>query len=359
MKSQREAIIFIHGFYLGRDRNYFFDSLSTGFTEVLETPRVEEAGEEKIAGYTGKKFKVYIDIDNNKEVDVYDGYWNDLNSKQLSSSSLKDKVLRGIHMLLYWFFTKDLMALRGSPPLLVGLGIALLLWVFWFYGIIALAFVALGQEPKLFGFPVSEDWSKQISTFGKQMNNWSAWLIVSGLFSFIPINIIADIADFSTRYLEESSEGKTLKAKIRKRSSETLNAVLESNLYSKVTVFAHSFGAVIATDTLAEYQQNCRVRYIIAGGSLKLFSSKSKQIEEEIKRCFNNKRIEKWIDFYSDQDWLCTKTPVPEGCDSTRIYYRKINIPFSLLKQLSGKSHDHYFMNEEVLRTVLNCESQA
>ncbi|QIR41015.1 hypothetical protein HCG51_32925 [Tolypothrix sp. PCC 7910] len=359
MASKREAIIFIHGFYLGRDRNYFIDSLSTGLTEVLELPRVEEAGEEKIAGYAGKKFKVYVDVENIKEIDIYDAYWNDIISQPLSSSNLKNQIFRGVSMLFYWLISKDIFAFRNSPPLLIGLGVSLMLWIFWFYGIIALALVALGQDPNILGFAISEDWSKQISAFGKQMTNWSAWLIVSGLFSFVPINMLADIADFSTKYVEDTAESKILKAKIRKQVTENLNAVLESGLYEKITILAHSFGNVIATDVLADYQQKCRVRYISLGGSLKIFSIKSKQIAAEIKKCFNNQQIETWIDFYSHQDWLCTKTPVADGCDVAKISHREIKIPFSLIKQMSGKTHDHYFMNEEVLKACLNLKNDV
>lgn len=89
MTCQQEAIVFVHGFYLGRDRNYFLNCLSKGFTQVLETHRVEEVGEEKIPGHIGKKFKIYINENNTKEVDIYDAYWNDLVNNQLSKSSLK------------------------------------------------------------------------------------------------------------------------------------------------------------------------------------------------------------------------------------------------------------------------------
>ncbi|ALF54772.1 hypothetical protein ACX27_21170 [Nostoc piscinale CENA21] len=260
----------------------------------MAIPKIQEVGEEKIAGYTGKKFKVYLDVDNIKEVDIYDAYWNDLNSKQLSSSELKNQVFRGISILFYWIVSKDLLALKDSPPLLIGLGIGLLLWIYWFYGIAALALVALGgHEVNLYGLPISQNWAaqikeslKQISELGKNMNNWFVWLGLTALSSTLPINMIADIADFSTRYLEDNSEGKSLKVKIRTRVTETLNAVLETGLYDKITVFAHSFGAVIATNVLANYKQEHQVRYIIAGGSLKMFSSKSKQIEQDIKKMF-------------------------------------------------------------------------
>lgn len=159
MTSQREVIIFIHGFYLGKDRNYFVDCLTTGFTELLETNKVEEIGEEKIAGHTGKKFKVFLDKNEVKEVDFYDAYWNDLSGNELSSRSLKEQVFRGIYMLFYWLSIKNLISLRNSPPLLVGLAISFLLWIFWFYGIIALVFVAIGQEPRFLGFTIPNDWS--------------------------------------------------------------------------------------------------------------------------------------------------------------------------------------------------------
>lgn len=188
------------------------------------------------------------------------------------------------------------------------------------------------------------------------MSNWPAWLIVSGLFSFVPINAIADIADFSTRYLEENPEGKFLRAKIRKQVANTLNAVSETGRYHKVTILAHSFGVVIATDLVADYHQNYRISYISLGGCLEFIAYKNQQIKKEIIKSLNNKQIDKWIDFYSEQDWLCTKTPIPKDADLMRLCHRKIQLPFSLLNQLSGQSHEHYFTNEQVLKAALNLE---
>ncbi|WP_017301847.1 hypothetical protein [Nodosilinea nodulosa] len=354
MTSQREAIIFIHGFYLGKDRSYFVDCLTTGFTELLEANKVEEIGEEKIAGHIGKKFKVFLGKNEAKEVDLYDAYWNDLIGNELSSKSLKEQVSRGIYMLFYWLSIKNFISLRNSPPLLIGLGISFLLWIFWFYGIIALIFVAIGQEPSLLGFTIPNDWSSWIGSFGKSMTNWSVWLVASGVVSFVPINMIANMADFATRYLEENPEGKITRSKIRKQVADILSHVLEAGVYDKITVLASCFGAVIATDVLADYHQDHQIRYITLGTSLKLFSSKSAEIEKEIRRCINNVHINEWIDFYSHQDWLCSKAPVPKGCNPERIFHRENKLPSSLIKQLSGKYHDHYLINEEVLKAALN-----
>jgi hypothetical protein len=352
--SQKEAVIFIHGFYLGKDRNYFIDCLSNGFTELIETTKVEEIGEEKIAGHIGRKFKVAIGKDGAKEIDLYDAYWGDLIGNELSSSSLKDQAFRGILMFFSWFSIRNLVALKDSPPLLIGLGIALVLWIFWFYGVVALTFVALGQEPSLLGFSIPEQWSSWIGSFGQRMTNWSAWLLVSGLISFLPVNMIANMADFMTRYLEESPEGKIIRAKIRKQVFDLIEDVIEVGVYSKITVIGSCFGSVIATDILADYQQSQKIRYITLGTCLKFLSCKSKQIEQETRRCLNNDRIETWIDFYSNQDWLCTKSPVPKGCSPAKLHYRENKLPSSLFKQLSGKYHDHYVTNEEVLKAILD-----
>jgi hypothetical protein len=354
MSDSKEAVVFVHGFYLGKERDFFLNSFAAGFTEQLENIKVEELGEVKIAGNVGRSFQFHLDETHVRVVDVYDAYWADLIDKKLSEDSLKNRVFRGIYLLFYWFFTKNWLAIKDSPPLLIGLGIALLLWIFWYYGTIAVAFVAIGQDPDALGFPLPEGWSDSISSLGKQMGGLPVWLILSGLLSFIPINIYADVADFTTRYLDDSSEGKVIRAKIRKRVSDTLNNVLNDNSYNKITVVAHSFGVVVATDILADYHQSKPIQYITLGSALKFLVHKSRWIEKEIHKCLNNETIKSWIDFYSDQDWLCTKVPIPKGSSSEKIKHKKNKLKFSLLKQLNGKSHDHYFTDEDVLKTILN-----
>lgn len=90
------------------------------------------------------------------------------------------------------------------------------------------------------------------------------------------------------------------------------------------------------------------------GGCLKFLSCKSRQLENEISKCLDNEKIEVWIYFYSDQYWLCTKTPIPKKSSPDKIQQRETKTPFSLWKQFNGESHDRYFTNEEVLKAILN-----
>ena len=355
MSVRKEAVVFVPGLAV-QDRDFFLDCISTGLTEHLEITNVKEVGEAKIAGNSGKRFELYIDAENIKIIDIYEAYWADLFSK-LSEQDLKSQFLNGTYLLFYWLFGKIWASVREAPTLFIGIMTSLLLLFFWYYGILAMALTAIGQDPNFLNFiPIKTEWAKSIGSVGTTMGGWSVWLIVSGLLNLIPVKLGVDIADFTRRYLDEDMEGSAIKAKIRQRVSVILNDVLNEKIYERVTILAHSFGVVVATDMLADYYypKQIKIRYISLGGPLKVLSYKSGWVEKEIKKCLNNNIIDNWIDFYSDQDWMCTKTPIPKGCNPEKIQYQKNNLKFSLFKQLSGKSHTHYFTDEKVLKTILD-----
>lgn len=354
MSFHKEVIIFVPGFQRDKDRDFYLNFLSAGLTEQLDNINVEEVGDAKIAGNVGKKFQINTNTGSVREIDIYEAYWEDLISNRLSDETLKNKIVRGAYIFYYWFFAKTWLSLREAPALFTGLGVSLLLWILWYYGTLAIAFIAIGQNSDSLGVQIPQEWAKSIGHLGEQMRVLPVWLIISGLLSFIPVNIFANMADFTMRYLEENTEGRVIRAKIRKRVSDILKDVINENIYNKVTIVGHSFGVCIATDLVADYQQGKKIRYISLGGNLKLLSYKTGWIEKEIEKCLNNQNMEAWIDFYSEQDWLCTKTPVPEGSSSRKMKFKKIDLKFNLLKQLNGESHDHYFTDENVLRTILD-----
>lgn len=354
MSVRKEAIVFIPAM-TAQEKDFYLNYLSIGLTEHIESTsiKVKEIGEAKTGGCTGKKFELYQDGEKVKTIDIYEVYWGDLFSK-LSEKDLKARVLSGIQLVFYWFFSKIWTSVREAPLLFMGLLISLLLFTLWFYGTLVMALTAIGQDNNFLGFKIEPSLAKEIGEFGERMGGWSVWLIASALLSLIPVNAGVDIFDFARRYLDEDTDGRIIRAKTRQRASVILDDVLNENTYDKATVLAHSFGITIATDFLADYQHTQKIRYISMGGALKALSYKSEWVEKEIKKCLNNNTIEVWIDFYSEQDWLCTKTPIPVGCSSQKIQYKKNNLKFSLLKQISGKSHEHYFTDENVLRTILD-----
>lgn len=278
MSSYQEAIIFIPG--LGApEKDFYLNFISAGLTEHLETIKVKEIGEAKIAGNSGKKFEVYLDKENKKNVDIYEVYWQDVFSR-LSKEELKERLVRGTNLLFYWFFAKTWLSIKEAPLLFIGLGITLALFISWYFGILVMALTAIGEKPDFFGFDLNNIYpglANKLGEIGHDMGGWNLWLTISALLSFIPINNAIDIADFTKRYLEEDTEGRVIKAKIRSRVLAVLKDVLEANLeeekvYKKITILAYSFGVVVGTDVLADYNYTKQVRYITLGGPLKLLS---------------------------------------------------------------------------------------
>lgn len=355
MSVRKEAVIFVPAL-TAPEKDFYLNYLSAGLTEQIESTsiKVKEVGEAKIAGNSGKKFELYLDKEKVKIIDIYEAYWGDLFNNKLSEKDIKTRVISGTHLAFYWLFSKIWASLREAPLLFIGLIISLLLLTFWYYGTIVMALTAIGQDSKFLGFQIDPHLAQKIGKFGETIGGWSVWLIASALLSLIPVNAAVDIFDFARRYLDEDTDGRIIRAKIRQRASAILDDILNENYYDKVTILAHSFGVAIATDLLADYQYPQKIRYISMGGALKILSYKSAWVEKEIKKCLSNDTLEVWIDFYSDQDWLCTKTPIPEGCSSQKIQYKKNNLKLSLLKQISGKSHEHYFTDENVLKTILD-----
>lgn len=131
----------------------------------------------------------------------------------------------------------------------------------WYYGILTIALTAIalrascanGQSPDFFGVKLPPEMAKTLSEIGQGMGGWSVWLIVSVFLSVFPATPIINRAAFLKKYIDKRWEGKSIRAKIRRRAiwlrpssaNATLNAVLENENYEKVTVLSHSFGVTI------------------------------------------------------------------------------------------------------------------
>jgi hypothetical protein len=80
------------------------------------------------------------------------------------------------------------------------------------------------------------------------------------------------------------------------------------------------------------------------GSPLESLTHKSLWLQQEINKCLNNKFIEKWSDFYSDQDWFCYKAPIK---DTNKTEFTALSLRVSWLKQINGESHYAYFLTQK------------
>jgi hypothetical protein len=116
---------------------------------------------------------------------------------------------------------------------------------------------------------------------------------------------------------------------------------------------AHSFGVVIGTEYLAKYnsKSNRNIRYISLGGPLLMVAAKSDRVAEAISQVTENQNIVSWVDYFSNQDWLCTFSPVNSA--ATNYSSHPITSSVSFDEKIKGASHDLYFQDLDVLEAIV------
>lgn len=353
MSSSKEAVIFVPG-WSPIEKGYYLSCLTDGLTQQLEDIEViEDTKGAKVGGHSGKRFEVNAN-NNIKNVDIYEVFWSDLSCK-LSDVELKEKLIGGTSLFFYWIFSEIWLSATKYPLLFQSFILSSFLLVSWYYGTIFMALTAVGQDNTILGFGLDKDFAIQVGKLGKYLGGWSIWLILSALINFFPVNQGIDLGYFTMKFLDEDTDGKVIRRKIRSRLSEIVYDLVNENFYDKITIVSHSWGVIIATDFVADYHHQYQpIRYITMGGPLAILSYRSKWIDEEIKKCLDNEKLERWTDFYSDQDWLSTKTPFPQGSAYPKIQSFKNKLKFDLIKQLRGKTHISYFTDDQVLKTILD-----
>lgn len=355
-----EAIIFIPGFYAGHQNKYLDDYLLLGLTTRLEGRQVELTREDvKIQGQSGKRL-LYSSIEGqNRTIDIYEAYWHDL-IDPLSAKSIKDQVVKGIFLFFYWLFSGIWQMAKKSRILFFQFLILLLLNILWYYGNLTVALTTVGQNPSVFGVQLPLEWSTQLAEIGKFLGSWKIWIITSLILSFspVPISSLIDLTDFTARYLQDETKAGVggVRDKIRQRVEVILNDIMKQDEYERVTVLAHSFAVLVGIDLLADYSSKIRkpIRYISMGGAIELLSYRSAWVMEETTKCLNNQALLSWRDYYSDQDWLCTKTPTPESTQLHKFSRIKIKLRVPLAQQIIGGSHNAYFFDKGLLEDLLD-----
>jgi pimeloyl-ACP methyl ester carboxylesterase len=356
-KDAQEVIIFIPAFD-AKEKDYYVNHyLAVGLANRLEDKRVYlEPGEVKISGQTGKRFTFQSNL-RTKKIDIYEIYWRDL-IDDLNDKSIGYRVFRGIYLFFYWLFASPKIGKISRVFFFQVLGILFLI-IAWEYSTVTVALTAIGNDPNALGFHLPSELAKTLGQLGKTFGGWQIWLVTSAILSVLPVptNVLINLLDFMVRYAEDDTERglASLRDKLRGRLVSVLDDVLNENSYEKITVLAHSLGTVLAVDFLADYKHSStkKISFITLGSPLKPLASVSNWISQEVMKCVDNDSVEKWFDFYSDQDWLCTKAPVSSDTENGKFQATAISLRVSLAKQISGESHFAYFFDRFVLEKII------
>ena len=235
--------------------------------------------------------------------------------------------------------------------MMFGMLFTLALMLCWYYGVLVAGLTVVGSNPGPFlrvGIPPSA--FESLRSIGTILGSWWVLIGMAVVMAKFPVTQIIDISYATQQYLQNRQ---AMYHKVKSRISNALsNSIQFSQNYDRVTVVAHSFGAVVSTEVLAAYtgQDVPNLRFITMGGPLLFINSRSERVKRAMDLILDNQKVTEWIDFYSDDDWLCTRSPVAEGDNKFKSH--RITSSVSLPDKFKGESHNLYFDDSDVIAAI-------
>ncbi|MBR9907528.1 MAG: hypothetical protein GYB30_05675 [Gammaproteobacteria bacterium] len=358
MNQKKELVIFVPGFSEKEPQNYL-DKLVTGLNDYCNSigcsfKQVSDSSSDE----RESKRQLLFEQDGNesKVVDIHEVYWADT-VERLSTARARTKAIRGLSLIWFWLCSRSVWsALKESKFLYSTMIGSIVLMVAWYIGILLAVLTALSTTPNeafTIGNLELAPFIKSLgSSVSEYLGGWYLFGLMAVIVSIFPIDKVVDASYLSQCYLVNRSN---LFHKVRGRINSALNNAIRDSSYEKYTIVGYSFGAVIAVEALASYAGGKRIEFISLGSPLLLISAKSRRVFDAVEAVKNNSHLITWSDFYSDQDWLCTRSP--GNSTSDHFISKKISVSVPLDEKMSGMSHELYFGNWEVLKTIFENNS--
>lgn len=350
-KEFKELIIFIPGISMKYKQEEYLEKLIVGISHFCSDKNMhsEELGGTKENEF--RKFKIILDNGITKFIDFKEIYWSDL-CPILSSESIYQKIGQGFSLLIFWISSINTWKQVGQSKYLIFNTIfTASLILCWYYGALATAFTAIGANPEIFQTKLPEEVASFFQSMGKNMGGYYIWFITSIFVGLFRVTEILNTTYAVKAYLKNwHSLFHKISGRIEKNLALKSNSL---NNYERITILSHSFGVVVSTEVLANYKKENlpKIRYITLGGPLLFISAHSKRVKSAIKDVIDNNKVESWTDFYSENDWFCTYSPIPKNDIKYKNY--KITSTASLDDKITGESHNLYFEDWDVIRTLL------
>lgn len=357
----KELIVFVPG--MGADEpEAYLERLTGGFRDFCANRGLALSSQQDNAEAGANRRRIEIDLPGGgrRTLDIVEAFWGDLKPR-LSSQSLLRRIGRGLVMLIYWLASlRSWQAAASSRYLLFNVLFTVTILLLWYFGALIAGLTAVGSDPSFFGATLPESLQPlagRLGGLGRSLGGWSVWAAASLVLAALPATAIVDIAFASMAYLQNRHG---MRGKIGGRVARALaEAVRGGEGYQRISVVAHSFGVVIATEVLADYRGTDRppLRFVSLGGPLLLVAARERRVAEARDRLIANAAVAHWVDFHSEQDWLCTRSPVPAG--TAKFEDRPLTSTVAWDERLSGASHHLYFEDPEVLASLLFAPPEA
>ena len=259
----REAILLIPGIRPAKQGEHL-DVFVDGMRGAVESAVCSSPSAAEIEGLKGKRIACRFLRDNSeKEIDVYECFVSDL-VPDLANAAPLPKLRDGTRLIFFWLFSGIWRALRNNKYLALTALASSIMLLLWYGAVLAVGLAAIGNLPVDDQSGLLSQGMKAIASFGDRLGKWSVWIGIGTILSFLRVGRVANISHFLRLYLEDEEIRNAMRSRIR----EPLYQLVTKGEYARVTVFAHSFGVLAATDVMADFvhEGDPKVRVISLGG---------------------------------------------------------------------------------------------
>jgi hypothetical protein len=341
---KNEAIVIIPG----------LDAKKVGFAldRMIEKLSKQENVKNVKLGAKDEHYKQSIELTFNtdnrkKKIDVYEVFWADIIGENYDTDiPTYKKAIFGVELITFWFFSTIWKAALKNKFIFVGVIFSGIVLSLWYLSILFLLITSLLNSAEVSDF-------LGITNAIEMEKHWvlknTTWAFVTILLAVVPTSIILRISGFTMKYLKSGLVRESIKARICK----VMNGILKQDDLDRITLFAHSFGAVPALDYLSDFKNpgSVKVRCISAGAPISFLAHKSPFIKRKMKECIANPQIEEWVDYFSREDYMCSYVKL----DGQNANFNSIDLDMdsSWLNRISSKVHLQYFDDKRVMNKVL------
>ncbi|CAI3791155.1 hypothetical protein [Rheinheimera sp. MM224] len=354
MSTATELILFVPGLS-GAEAEAYLDKFVTGFAEhakgsAMNVDQTESSDE----GQSRNSIQIETADGIHRMIDIEVVPWADLAMK-LSAETPARKIMRGMSLLGFWVFNHKVWSVvSGHKYMLLGTVFAVLVTMMWYVGVLSIFVSSIAAAPEPITTEHSDavqwlfDWGAAWLTQLADWLNSASLFVLSGIaVTLLPVTAIVDIAYATQNYVLNRN---SFFNKARLRMTTALNRAARDTKYQSITIVAYSFGTVVAVEALHAYKSNKAVRLITLGSPLLLVCAISPRVKTAVTGLTEKSQLLQWVDFYSEQDWLCSRSPLEEG-DKFSSFELTATVAFD--EKVKGLSHELYFTESDVMDKVL------
>jgi hypothetical protein len=342
------AVLLVPGFN-PNGRGYSMRQVVIGMQQTYPGSASVDADAAKVAGLPPGD-RITVGGDKPRVIDMFEIWWFD-DVKLLSKSKWWVRLFRGLQLCFAWLIS-SIRVVRQARIWTFAMIAGSLLLGFALWSTLALALKSVANLDL-----ISHDVKASLSGTSDWMLNNVVWAWASVMLAAVNVSLdfSTDIIDVVDRYLRRQSDGDgpSIDAMLKTRVADAANRIAESGRYGSITILGHSFGALIAVDYLADSAFRGPAATLITTGGFFAFLrfQRARVIDDVMRDCAANNRVLRWKDFYSRDDFIGTKTPTVVS--SSLFNTEEVRHPAGFINKMNGKTHDLYFYDPTVMRSIV------